>query len=351
MDQSEFIEQQKAINKLTALVRKGATIKDCSHPSKEECKPPIKSAHSLQRQGSLKHLEKTINNNAFIYSHTDRQINKKYGFLDLKPIGRKDASTFFGFCEFHDTELFKEVENDPEATDIENDMHCFLHTYRSFSHSYHRKYEEYKLFTSEEKEVVEHFNKTYGKDKEDIVKGVKLALEDLEIPKKRIDDLLLNKKYDGLRYYCYEYSYRCPVACSGVTTPGHFKNGEPFNLSENSNNKYSDIFTTVLPLKDRTVIILAAFPEDELAIKYLDELDTVSDDLEFEKYLSFHIINNLENVYISPYFYDRKDYKWRQSYCELINIISNKYTPYIRFNKRFPINYFAKTESIRSELT
>jgi hypothetical protein len=348
MDQEEFIERQKELNRLTSLVSKGGTIKDCSHPVKAECCLPIKNAHSLQRQGSLKLLEKTVKGNSFIYCHTERQINKKYNFLDLKPIGRKDASTFYGFCDFHDTNLFKEIENDPEATDIDNNLHCFLHTYRSFSHSYHRKYEEYKLFTSSEPEVLNYLNKYYGKDIDKVRQGIKLALQDLEVPKKRLDEILINKTYEDLEFYCYEFPYRCPVSCAGVSTPGHFKNGTPFNLSDSENVSYSDIFTTVLPFSERTVIILATFPDDLLGIKYLDELDHISNTLEFQKYLSFHIINNLENVYISPKFYDRKSYKWRQSYCKLIDIIANKYTPYIRYNKAFQINYFASTEKIES---
>lgn len=116
MEQKEFIEQQKELNLLTSVISKGGTIKDWFHPIKGECRLPIKNAHSLQRQGSLKLLEKTVKGNSFIYCHTERQINKKYNFLDLKPIGKKDASTFYGFYDFHDTELFKEIENDPEAT-------------------------------------------------------------------------------------------------------------------------------------------------------------------------------------------------------------------------------------------
>lgn len=34
------------------------------------------------------------------------------------------------------------------------------------------------------------------------------------------------------------------------------------------------------------------------------------------------------------------------SYSQVINIISDKYTPYIRYNKAFPINYFTFTEKI-----
>lgn len=338
----EYIENQKRYNQLIALVAKGATIKDCLHPNKHECRLPIKKAHSLQRQGSLKCLEKIVNGNAFLYSHSNRTINKKYGFLDLKPIGRKEASTFFGFCDFHDSELFKSIENDTEITNIENNIHCFLHSYRSFSHSYHRKFEEYKLFTSQEKEVLDYLKSTYGSDLANIIKGVELALEDFEIPKKRLDELLVNNEYEGLTYYCYEYPYKCNVACSGITTPSHFKNGKALNLSSDSYTRHSDIFTTVLPFKDRTVIILAAFPDDNLAIQYLEELNNIPYELEYQKYLSFHIINNLENVYISPNYYDAKNYKWRQSYCQLIDLISSRNTPFIRFNNAFPVNYFSK---------
>lgn len=346
MEFEEYLQNQRELNRLTRLIKQNATIKDCSHPTKEECKLPIKNAHSLQRQGSLKYLEKNINGNAFIYCHTEREYNKKYFFLDLKPVGRKDSSTFFGFCEYHDTEVFKIIENDPEATDINNDEHLFLHTYRSFSHSYHLKYQEMKLFTSEEEEIASYLKNKYGEKIQEVITGIQLALNDFEAPKKKLDKLLVEKKYAELHYLCYEYPYRCSIASSGVSTPGHYKNGEGFNLSSDPLFVYSDIFTTVLPLKNRTVIILAAFSDDEKAIKYLDEFQNIPSELEFQKYLSFHIINNLENTFVSPLFYDKKDIKWRQSYCELINIISSKETPFVKFNKYFPINYFGKTDKI-----
>jgi hypothetical protein len=83
-----------------------------------------------------------------------------------------------------------------------------------------------------------------------------LLFKTYKCQKKRLDEILINKNYDDLEYYCYEYPYRCPVSCAGVSTPGHFKNGNPFNLSNSESISYSDIFTTVLPFAERTVIIL-----------------------------------------------------------------------------------------------
>lgn len=346
MEFEEYLKKQKQLNEIRRLLKKIGTIKDCSHPTKEDCRLPIKNAHSLQRQGSLKYLEKNKNGNAFVYCHKDREYNREHNFLDLKPIGRKDASTFFGFCEFHDTEVFKIIENNPEATDINNDEHCFLHTYRSFSHSYHIKYEEMKIFTSEDLEIKSALSKAFGEDIVPMLSGIQMALSDFEIPKKRLDKLLVDKKFSELNYLCFQIPYRCPVACSGVSTPGHFINNDPFNLSTDLSYTYSDIFTTVLPLKDRTVIILASFLDDEKANRYLDEFENIKYELEFQKYLSFHIINNVQNTFISPLFYDKKNLLWKKNYCKLLDFIASSSTPFISFNKHFPINYFSPTEKI-----
>lgn len=57
----QMIEKRKYFNRIKSIIRSEAKIKDCFHPTKEECVMPIKSAHSLQRQGSLKFLEKEDN--------------------------------------------------------------------------------------------------------------------------------------------------------------------------------------------------------------------------------------------------------------------------------------------------
>lgn len=91
----DHIEVQKSYNNALSRIRKEAKITDCFYHDKRECKLPFKNAHSLQRQGSLKILEKEKNGNRYLFSHTERYLNSH--FLDLKPIGRKTASTFYGF--------------------------------------------------------------------------------------------------------------------------------------------------------------------------------------------------------------------------------------------------------------
>ncbi len=342
----EHIKLQKILNDSLKEIVKNATIKDCSHPKKSECKLPIKSAHSLQKNGVLKNLEKTVKGNSFIYSHYARKISDDGSFLDLDEIGKGEASTFFGFCDYHDTVLFEKIENDANSIDIHNDEHCFLNSYRSFSHSYHRKYEQLKLLTSKNSETQVLLKKKYGLKYEEILKGVQLAIKDFEVPKKKLDNFLLEKKWDALEYLCYEFNHTIPIACASSVTPSHFYDGDEFNLSYLSKEFYSDIFTTVLPLQNKSIVILSSFSDDQKGIKYLDQIENIKNRLELEKFLTFHILINSENVFLSPYFYDRMSNNWKRKYCNLLDFNADNSTPFFMFNKKFPINYFDKTVSV-----
>lgn len=351
MTHEEYIEITKELNKTVSLLSSTATIKDCFHHNKKECVLPIKNAHSLQRQGALKQLEKTIQGNAFIYSHTERIHNKEFDFLDLKPVGRKTASTFFGFCSHHDTTLFSGIENNPEITDINSDEHCFLHSYRSFAHSYHRKYEELKLYSTTDKKTIALLHKLHGKSgTESIKQSVQLALDDLAKPKELLDHWMEKNIYDELEYLCFEYPYKIPVACAANTSPSFNTKNVPINISADPNYVYSNVITTVIPFSNRSIIILAAFDNEPNGVDYLDEIDSLKPEILQQKFLSYHLMNNAENCYISPYFLDSKKIGWRREYCRMLDYIGNLATPHMGFNKKFPINYFSPSEALKPSL-
>jgi hypothetical protein len=348
MEETDYIELQKKFSILNAKLAASATIKDCFHHRHDECEAPIKNAHSLQRQGALKQLERNVNGNSFLYSHTESFHNKEGDFLDLKPIGRKAASTFFGFCDFHDTKLFSKIENDPEATDINSDEHCFLHSYRSFAHSYHRKHEELKLYKSEDPETRQLLIDIHGEYKiRGLTKYVKMALEDLKAPKEKLDFWMENNQFDQLVYLAFEYPHKIPIACAANTSPPYTFSGKTINISTRSDYTYSNIITTVIPFSNRSIVILAAFADEPNGVRYLDEIEDIKYELIQQKFLSYHLLNGAENCYISPHYYDAKSINEKKSYCQMINYISSNETPYLGFNKFFPINYFSKTHALK----
>ncbi|QAA82608.1 hypothetical protein EI546_13160 [Aequorivita sp. H23M31] len=343
----EMIELQKQFNKALSKIRSIANIKDCFHPNKSECILPIKSAHSLQRQGSLRILEKDDRGNKYLYIHTEREHNVQYDFLDLKKTGRKSATTFDGFCSFHDTELFKAIENEPEITDIDNDEHLFLHSYRSFAISFHRKFEQWKLYNSEDPEILELLQKIYSvRAIEELKIGVAAALNDFKKPKIQIDEWLINKKFSDLEYFALEYSYTVSVGCSAYITPHHLPSGKKIQMNPFSELQTS-ILTTVLPFSDRTIVILGAFPDDKLGCQFLDELESMKYEIQQQKFLSFFLFDGAENVVVSPKFIEKMTIKRRMEYCELLNFVADNRTPFLKFDtQKFPINYFDRYNAI-----
>ena len=344
---SKEIERKKYFNQLKKKIRLEANIKDCFHPNKTECKMPIKNAHSLQRNGSLRFLEKDKNGNKYLYIHTERCYNSEYDFFDLKETGRRRATTFHGFCDYHDTQLFKALENEPEITDINNNEHCFLHSYKSFAISAHRKNQDWKLYNSTNTEIIELLNKTYTESQLNALKkGVLAAQNDFKIPKQKIDKWLLDKDYSQLEYLAFEYSYTIPVGCAAYITPHQMPSGRSIQTNPNEEIQ-SSIFTTVLPFSKRSVVILAAFPDDKLGCELLDEIDSIKYEIKQQKFLSFFLFEGAENIVVSPHYIDKKPIEWRKQYCELINHIADNTTPFLKYNvKTFPINYFAPSNAI-----
>lgn len=343
----EVIEHNKQFNKMMRKLRSVTNIKDCFHSNKSECVLPIKSAHSLQKQGSLRFLEKEKGGNRYVYVHTEKQHNFEHKFYDLKPTGRKAATTFDGFCEYHDTELFKKIENEPEITDINNDEHLFLHSYRSFAIAYHRKHEELKMYDSTDPEIVEMLNELYSPHQLFEARlGVEAALNDIKYPKQQIDKFLSSQDFSAMEYLVFEYHHTVPAGCAAFITPYQMPSGR--KIQTNTNSKFqSSILTTVLPFSNRTIVILAAFPEDKLSCEFLDELEQIKFEVKQQKFLSFFLFDGAENVVVSPHYIDKKSLKWRKQYCKLLSQIANNKMPLLRYNsKTFHINYFDSANAL-----
>ena len=108
--------------------------KTCLYPDCDS-KDIIKS-HSIQNK-----ILKSISNDGMLVSHV-RTVEQSYGVQGLGPkmieIGRKNASTFKGFCKKHDSELFSPIgDNDYKNNSLQN----FLFTYRACAYDYTRAQE------------------------------------------------------------------------------------------------------------------------------------------------------------------------------------------------------------------
>ncbi|WP_168207847.1 hypothetical protein [Spirosoma sp. KCTC 42546] len=274
-------------------MKKAGHISECFYHKKEECRGPIKQAHSLQKNGRLSLIEGEVNGQNKIYTFSNTQPNEKSYFGDLKPIGKGEASTFFGFCDKHDAELFSDIENH-EYDD--SDKHNFLHSYRSFAHSYHISKQGIKAGNSDKKPRTPI--------DEPLLQGFKMSLVDFDISKAKLDRMIEHKIYEKLCYLSVVLpDQTIPIACATVITPPYYYSGKPFNNHLDIDIPYSDIMLTVLPDYNQTIIIFACFSDDGASIKFLDEFSTLSD-LLFFKAVSSSLISQVENTFFAPAFWN-----------------------------------------------
>jgi len=101
--------------------------KVCSAPDslKNECTDKIIKAHSVSKSSSLKEISKEGHVLTTFKCLTTSENNLK---IEPKKIGINKASTFTGFCSFHDKSLFSPIED--EEFEITK-LNCFLVAYRS----------------------------------------------------------------------------------------------------------------------------------------------------------------------------------------------------------------------------
>src|SRR5579872_5881708 len=79
----------------------------CLEPSMQ-CSEPAIRAHSIQNRQTIALLEQ--DNHVLAWQPRFSQAGPD---IALRRIGRNDASTFAGFCNEHDTELFRPLDTKP----------------------------------------------------------------------------------------------------------------------------------------------------------------------------------------------------------------------------------------------
>lgn len=207
MTPAELQEKKQFYKKATKTYKQSGQITECFYHDKTTCKGDIKQSHSLQRNGRLSLIEGEVNGQQVVYTFTETEVDEHTSHKSLKPIGKKVASTFFGFCDYHDTHLFSPIETKPFD---ESDKHCFLHSYRAFAHSYHRKREELKAYKTDS-----DFTKPMPTwFRQQMINSISVGVAEGEVTKAKLDKMIANTSYDELEYFTLTFPDCYPIACS-----------------------------------------------------------------------------------------------------------------------------------------
>lgn len=292
---------ERDFRKSMAEMKRKWKIEECFHPSKKDCILPIKQAHSIQKNGRLSLIEENINGQNLLYSSISFKTSSKKFIKDFIPVGKKVASTFYGFCERHDTEVFSPIENFEFDG---SDEHCFLHTYRSFAHSYHSKKQELRLYRSDWSNVPYQI-KNYQ------ILGAEIALKEMEPEKQYLDNILINSDFDKLNYSIIETNDFFPFGCSSIVNPHFTVKDEPIDDWFDETKPWTSLILTVVPDKKNSFAIIATSSIDENGLKFLDHFDQLDDQKALHA-ISTMMTRLAENTFWSPKLWDQMSPQFKQ---------------------------------------
>jgi len=305
-------EQQEPINKgvIHKQINGFYSQKYCSVPSSmsTECSGKIIKAHSISKSSSLKEIA----HNGHVLTTFKGAIDFDNGLkINPKKIGIQKASTFTGFCAYHDKALFQPIED--EAFVI-SEGNCFLIAYRAISR---------EIFVKERSSGVFDLLKDLDKGKsidqqlamqsehKRLTGNNDLSACDLKYIKSKLD-IMLNKNEQQLNHVVFTLSEPPKVMTSAaVGLTFDFQGGELQSISQDPN---------IIP----SYVIINSFSSNGvgyICLSWIEEHNTVASNFigSLKKTSSIgasllaFIFTSLENNYLSENWWSslelsQKDY-------------------------------------------
>lgn len=203
-------------------LRKQFKSEYCLHPSANPsvCKGGIVKAHTIQRMGGLSRIAENGHVMGFAFKPSLQELITNGGSFEAKRAGVKDASTFTGFCHYHDSRTFEPIEQ--HTYESNKKEHNLLLAYRAIcreiftktaaleSIRFQRNMDKGQNLTSQ------IFLQQYLSVRKD---GLEVGMRMLKKEKIKYDDCLNAGDYSKIHYYVMELD-RCPdIMCSFGCNP------------------------------------------------------------------------------------------------------------------------------------
>lgn len=232
--------RMEALFGASETLKREAKIKQCLHPIKSECSSTIIKAHAIQNNRILSKLAV----DGCIISMDGRS---NLVFQDAQNKGRKIATTFSGFCSFHDKTLFQDIE---DIDFIGAQKQVFLMTYRTLAWHYHKKKEQINsIILLEDKMQQKGYPISYAQGYDDLMHSYELAVQENDMEKEMFDKCLVNADFGEISYQIWEIPYKIEFAISMM-------HGLEYDICGNEINDYF----AENPIKN---IYLNIFPGDK----------------------------------------------------------------------------------------
>lgn len=291
---SKLDENQKEIKKRFRELEKTSYVRECFHKD-EKCSVSIISAHSIQNNKILKRISE--NGDVLYFSRKDHDGTK---FL-LSKTGRKKATTFTGFCQYHDNTIFSFIENkDYQENNTEQE---FLLAYRALAKEYHAKKTAKKISESAIKQSSKESDINLFKN---YLLGANQALKELKTYKEQLNEALDNKNFDILETRTIKLHREYKIAVSSFFAVENDFKGDTVNLMSDFSKELKAFCLTIFPQSGKTYILFSYLKKHKKTLApVLTQIQKNKGVNDIKKIISNIIAFHTENFVISPNTWDK----------------------------------------------
>lgn len=259
---------------------KDSKIKECFYFNHTNCSKEIIRAHSVQENKLLSRI--AVNG---------KVITKKKSYLpfdNTDEMGKAVASTFTGFCKYHDNQLFMPIEDKPY---VGSPLQKFLFAYRAFAYVAHKNLEQNKF--------METLADNANIPNPNIYLKCNVA-KDTPFLNDLFKECFLKENYSSLITYEITLDYEVSFCVSTSLTLVYDISGKKINNVKDFNKPIHNLFLTIFPMDGKTIMLFSWFKySNSVYKKWIYQLKSMNQD-KMLNYLNQMIINETENFYISP---------------------------------------------------
>lgn len=272
----------------------------CSHPLADPsiCSDRIVRAHTVQRNGGLSKIEE--GGHVLSAKAGAEGIFENTGSIVPKLAGVRSATTFNGFCQTHDSSMFRPVEVENRRLSQEN---AFLLSFRALAYETYTKRAALRCISIQREMdrgspfelqvmIQQHLNL--------YMHGLHRGLDDLARWKASYDSTLLSGDYSEYSFFAVEFSDVIPIVACGAFHPEIDFDGNQLQVISRGDAPFDHIAFNLAPLDGGTVAVFGwTATGADAARQFVESFKRIPDDQKANAavHLAFE---HLENTCIRP---------------------------------------------------
>jgi hypothetical protein len=283
---------------------KSFSARYCLHPDARvgRCKGEIVRAHTVQRSGGLDAVAE--NHHVYGFKPSFSGFSKNDGFIPPELIGVRKASTFTGFCGYHDAETFAPIERQPFHGTPEQ---CFLHSYRALCREVFTKkaaFDSNDLLRDMDKgcstEIQRIIQNLLSIDK----KASEKSLTNIEAIKSNFDKRLMNQDYDDINRCIFYFDKVPQIVCCGGFAPVFDLQGRKLQDLGDLDKSLEILFLTIFPTGPQGAAILTWLPgPSDVCLEFVKSMWRFGA-AKIPDSLGRMATEHLENTFFTPSWWD-----------------------------------------------